>query len=456
MAAPTMNAEPEPQEHFRRVLRLVAQEYQPHGAATGEPLEPQPERRLIPLAQFEEVAELFARRARGHRTSAPSDAPEDGAAVLPFRIPGRCSETTDHNVPCDAGIEWGLCSTHKDQLDQKLHRLETLERLSGRCRAQDATGTSCANDAKTWGLCEEHHIAQERELLAGFVSQRRRRRSSPKQQRPAFLTRPAPTAYEEARARVEDILSRRRREIDPDEAYTIPSEELRPIGSLWMEGLSLIEGDVPIEFPFFEETEDGVVGAYSKRGSKAFKDMPLASRYLFGELQRCLKLFPGYTRRCKKTGRTITQPLPTLAYKLLRGFTTPDEVRFFQFSSEGKEQIQRRELEEQPTSRKRLPIAPIEILRMLLRVGVGEDDVARELRALLKLRDVSNKQIRTMLKGQTPSSQKQAHVAPIEVARMLLRIGADTAVATRELRVLWKPDLLSDQEMGDVIKAVSS
>lgn len=323
------------------------------------------------------------------------------------RAPGRCSDTADHNAPCQDGIEWGLCSTHKSGLDEKLHRLEELERLRDRCRGQEGSDDPCPNTAKAWGLCEKHRKMQEQEILARLIPKQRRLRSSPKQ-RPIVTKRPPPSTTEEAYARLTDILRRRQHDLDPNEAYTIPFEELRFIESLRVEGPSLIKGDVPVKFQFLEKikekTGEGIkeiiVPVYGDKGNKARRDMPLASHALFEEIYACLKLLPGYTERDEHTGEPMKQPLGTIAYKLLRGFNTIDQIRFNRFSPEGKELMRRQEVQEQiPASRKRLPVAPVKIARMLLRAGLAADEVARDLRTLWKPCDLSNQELLAVIRA---------------------------------------------------------
>lgn len=205
------------------------------------------------------------------------------------------------------------------------------------------------------------------------------RRSRPREHQKA----PAARNAAEARARLEAILSRRRFVPSPDQAYTIPFEQLR-LEQRKAYGPSLVEGDGEVAFWYFERAPDGrFVASYGMHGSMAGRDMPLASRQLFLEVMDLLKHLPGYSEICEFSGSPLRQPLAMIAYKLLRGLATIDRVRFRRFTTEAAKQLQASRAREQVSAeRPLLRVSPREIAHALLEQGASVDSARRVVETL--------------------------------------------------------------------------
>lgn len=324
----------------------------------------------------------FLARHTVQRADQPADIPERPASFPHRQTHRRCSAVTARGTLCKATAEWGLCDAHKQRLDKRMALLRELEALQGKCLARSRTGKPCRNDAGRWGLCGVHEEIWHREVFENIVLKPERPASSSPPSLSLF-DRPAPTNAEEARARIREVLSLRRFVPDPNEAYTIPFEDLSLRGRLAL-GPSLVEGDYPVSFWYFDKGAEEIEVAYGERGDKAGRDMPLASQKLYDAMSEWLKLLPGYTETCEATGKHFEQPLGTICYMLLRGAITVEEIRFSRFSPEAKGLLQKNQAARElpPTARKLLHRSPVEIARALIAGHVDRQAALRVLRAL--------------------------------------------------------------------------
>lgn len=307
-------------------------------------------------------------------TSATRPTPPDETNARPKpALSILCSGTTrDGNLCSNEAEEFGLCKMHLDALSARL--LAGL--LEGSCRGKTASGRVCSGDATDVCAVHSEGLAQRAMRSVIEASLRRRTRS-----RSHVATTPAAIRdAEEARTRLEAILARRRFVPAPDEAYTIPFEELR-LEQRKAYGPSLVSGDEEVSFWYFERASDGTfVASYGVYGSMAGRDMPLASRSLFVEMMTLLKHLPGYTETCELSGGPIRQPLGKIAYKLLRGELAIDEVRFRRFAPEAAQRLKAsRSREEIGSARRMLRLSPSEISQALLRHGASKDFAVKVL-----------------------------------------------------------------------------
>lgn len=274
-------------------------------------------------------------------------------------------------------IDSGLCRMHLDGIEARI-----LARLLPELCANETTSErSCPGDLSD--LCETHREAVEGKVLQRAVGAQLAAAARP-QRRSYDVSLPPGATPEQARARLQQILDRRRLVPSMDEAYTIPFEAIR-FERRRAFGPSLVEGDEDVSFWFYEKTpEGGIVVSYGVKGTKAGKDMPLASRRLFLEMMELLRLMPGYREACEITGNPIRQPLATIAYKLLRGLITLDEIRFVRLSQAGHESLRTAESREQlPNPRKLIRLSPVEMARVLIEQGLPTSVVSTAVERLI-------------------------------------------------------------------------